>query len=32
MSRKAPAKTQPKAPEKKAFAAEEYASLTVPVE
>ena len=27
-----PAKTQPKAPEKKAFRAEDYASMTVPVE
>ena len=35
MSRKvggAPAKTQPKAPEKRAWKAEDYASLTVPVE
>ena len=32
MSKKAPAKNQPKAPEKKAFRAEDYASLTVPVE
>ena len=34
MSKKgsAPAKTQPKAPEKKAFRAEDYASLTCPVE
>ena len=30
MSRKAP--TQPKAPEKKAFRAEDYASMTIPVE
>ena len=32
MRGKAPAKTQPKAPEKKAWNAEDYASLTVPVE
>ena len=34
MSKRAsvPAKTQPKAPEKRAFKAEDYASLTIPVE
>ena len=31
MSKKAPAPVQPKAPEKKQFRAEDFASLTIPV-